>query len=94
MEENVVTEVEDIGLSFLNVRREPKFSTSHITSPVMSVLSKRSWPSPPTLIYGQWFLNEHSVCVNTYWIRLYRNANFMNKDIYASQDSLTIKQDL
>lgn len=69
-----MTEVENMGFSFLILRREPKFSTSHITSAVVSVLSKRSWPP-----YGQQFLNEISVCVNACWIRLCMDVNFMNK---------------
>lgn len=69
-----MTEVENMGFSFSIVKRELKFSTSHITSAVVSALSKRSWPT-----YGQQFSNEFSICVNACWKRLCRDANFMNK---------------
>lgn len=69
-----MAEVENLGFSFLIVRRELKFSTSHISTAVVNVLSKRSWPN-----YGQQFLNELSICVSAGWKRLCRDANFMNK---------------
>lgn len=83
LEENVVTELENMGLSLLSVRTEPQFSTSHTSSPVMRSLSKSFWLSPPSYLWTVLF--ERIFCTCKYLLD--QDTSFMNKDIYASQDS-------